>query len=311
MERHVSYAMIASFARYLREHEKSRATIEKYIRDVRRFADFTKGEAIEKSHALAYKAALQKNYAIASANSMIASLNAFFRFAGWLDLCIRQFRVQRQIFTPEEKELSQAEYERLVRAARSKGNERLCLILQTVCATGIRISELQHITVEAVNTGEAIVQCKGKTRAVFLVADLRRQLTDYIRRQSIVSGPVFITRRGKPVSRTAVWREMKALCMLAKVSPGKVFPHNLRHLFARTFYSIEKDIAKLADILGHTSVNTTRIYIATTGAEYRRRMEHMRLVLSACLQTDRADGGKKRAHNKKSPAQPCAGPQAT
>ena len=279
MKRCITDGMLTSFRAYLEEHEKSPATIEKYLRDVRKFAGFVHGKEVEKYQTVAYKAELLSHYAVVSANSMLASINAFFRFAGWLDLCVRQFKVQRQMFISEERELSKAEYERLVQTACSKGNDRLKLILQTVCSTGIRISELQHITVEAVVRGKAVVQSKGKTRIVFIVSDLRRQLAEYIREKKIQAGPVFITRGGKPISRTAVWREMKSLCNEARVRPSKVFPHNLRHLFARIFYSIEKDIAQLADILGHTSVNTTRIYIVSTGAEHRMRMEHMRLVI--------------------------------
>lgn len=279
MERCISAAQLDAFRLHLMENEKSAATIEKYIRDVRQFAVYIGSTPVEKTHVLAYKAELRQRYAVASANSMLASMNAFFRFAGWLDLCVRQFKVQRQVYLPEEKELSKAEYERLVRTARQQGNERLNLILQTICATGIRVSELCFITVDAVRKGEATVQCKGKTRNVFLVNSLKRQLAAYIQRQKLTAGPVFVTRTGKAISRTAIWREMKALCCLAGVSPCKVFPHNLRHLFARTFYGIEKDIAKLADILGHTSINTTRIYIATTGAEHRQCMEHLHLVI--------------------------------
>ena len=291
IERRITAPLLSGFLAYLTENEKSGATIEKYMRDVRRFAACVGDGIVEKSRMVAYKAELRQRYAVASANSILASLNAFFRYAGWLDLCVRQFKVQRQVYTPEEKELTKAEYERLVRTARKNGNERLNLILQTICSTGIRVSELRQITVEAVQKGEAVVQCKGKTRTVFLVSALRTQLAAYIARQKRTSGSVFVTRSGRPVSRTAIWREMKALCTLANVSPGKVFPHNLRHLFARTFYGIEKDIAKLADILGHTSINTTRIYIATSGAEHRQRMEHLHLVIQT----------------KKRPARPCAG----
>jgi len=278
-ERKISERSLLAFRNHLIESEKSCATIEKYMRDARRFAAYIGGKAVEKSLVVDYKTDIRSRYAVASANSMLASINAFFRFAGWLDLCVRQFRVQRQVYLPEEKELSKAEYERLVHTAQAQGDKRLSLILQTICSTGIRVSELKHITVEAVQKGEAIVQCKGKTRSVFLVQALRRQLLAYIQAQHIASGPVFVTRGGKSLSRTAVWRGMKQLCARAGVCSSKVFPHNLRHLFARTFYGIEKDLAKLADILGHTSINTTRIYIASSGAEHRRRMEHLQLVL--------------------------------
>lgn len=277
-DRTITHFLLEAFRTHLIEAEKSAATIEKYMRDVKYFVSHTAHQPVSKQTMMDYKARLAQEYAITSANSMLASLNAFLRFAGWLDLCVRQFKVQRQAFVPEEKELSREEYERLVKAARDSGNERLQLILQTICATGIRVSELAFINVEAVRQGEAMVQCKGKLRPVFIVSKLRTQLLAYAQKQKLVSGPLFVTRGGKPVSRTAIWRDMKALCKQANVSPGKVFPHNLRHLFARTFYGIEKDIAKLADILGHSSINTTRIYIATTGAEHRRHMENMGLV---------------------------------
>ena len=167
----------------------------------------------------------------------------------------------------------------MCQAAKQKKNERLNLIIQTICATGIRVSELQYITVEATKCGEAIVNCKAKTRSVFIVKELKQKLLRYAAEKEIKSGMIFVTKSGKPINRTNIWREMKALCKNANVNPQKVFPHNLRHLFARTFYGIEKDIAKLADILGHSSINTTRIYIISTGTEHRRRMENMHLII--------------------------------
>ena len=206
-------------------------------------------------------------------------LKVFFSFLGWVDCKVKSIKVQRQIYCPENKELTKSEYMRLVNTAKRKGNNRLNLILQTICATGIRVSELQYITVEAVKNGEAKVSCKGKSRSVFIVKELKQKLLRYIAEQGIKSGCIFITRNGKSMSRTNIWREMKNLCEQANVNPDKVFPHNLCHLFARTFYGIEKDIAKLADILGHSSINTTRIYIITTGNEHRQRMESMRLIV--------------------------------
>lgn len=187
--------------------------------------------------------------------------------------------MQQQVFCSEEKELTKAEYARLCKAAQSNHNERLNLILQTICATGIRVSELKFITVEAVKQSEATVSLKGKTRSVFIVKGLKKKLLCYAAKQKIKTGMIFVTKSGKPIDRTNIWREMKNLCKKANVNPQKVFPHNLRHLFARVFYNIEKDIAKLADILGHSSINTTRIYIISTGTEHRRRMENMRLVI--------------------------------
>ncbi len=278
-ERFISQAMLEEFRSYLIEGEKSSATVEKYLRDVRQFSCCMDGRPVTKQAVLEYKVHLGDAYAVASANSMLAAVNTLLRWAGWSDLCVRQFKVQRQVYMPEDKELTRAEYERLVGIARRQKNERLCLILQTICATGIRISELAFITVEAARAGEAIVRCKGKTRTVLLVKELREMLLRYARQHGMSAGPVLITRSGRPVSRTAVWRDMKALCRAADVAPEKVFPHNLRHLFARTFYAAEKDIAKLADILGHSSINTTRIYTATTGQAHRQRMESLHLII--------------------------------
>ena len=210
---------------------------------------------------------------------MLASINSLFSFLGWYDCKVKAIRLQHQIFCSEDKELTRAEYVRLIRAAKQKKNDRLNLIIQTICGTGIRVSELQFITVDAVRRGEATVNCKGKIRTVFLVKALKKKLLQYAKEKHITTGSIFVTRSGNPVSRTSIWREMKALCKDADVNPAKVFPHNLRHLFARTFYEIEKDIAKLADILGHSSINTTRIYIISTGDEHQKRMEKMKLVI--------------------------------
>ena len=275
----VTSQMLSEFKTALYSDEKSKLTVEKYLRDIRQFVIFLSGRQIDKDIVLTYKAKIEKDYAVTSANSMLASVNAFFRFAGWTDLCVRQFRVQRQTFCHEEKELTKAEYLRLVRTAEQQKNERLSLILQTICGTGIRVSELLFITVEAATCGEAIVSCKSKTRTVFIIRDLQKKLLSYCKSYGITQGPIFVTKTGKPMSRSNIWREMKRLCNAAVVNPNKVFPHNLRHLFARVFYGIEKDIAKLADILGHSNINTTRIYIISTGSEHRKRMERMRLIL--------------------------------
>lgn len=279
MCRIITNSMIGDFENFLRSDEKSDNTIEKYLRDVRAFTAFAEAREINKSVVMEFKSSLVENYEVASANSMIAAVNAFLRFMGWVDCCIKQFKVQKKAFCSEEKELTKAEYIRLVKVAKAEGNERLNLILQTICGTGIRVSELQFITVEAVRKGEAVVSCKNKTRTVFIVRELQKKLLNYIKAKGITTGCIFITKSGKPMSRCNIWREMKALCEQAGVSSDKVFPHNLRHLFARTFYGIEKDIAKLADILGHSSINTTRIYIITTGAEHKRKMENMRLII--------------------------------
>ena len=269
---------IEKFRNYLREEEKSENTMEKYIRGVTAFSAFCDG-TITKDTVIAYKQNLiDSGYAVRSINSMLASINSLFSFLGWYELRVKSLKVQQQVFCPEEKEMTKAEYERLCRTAERKQNERLCLILQTICGTGIRVSELQF-TVEAVRKAEATVSLKGKTRSIFIVRDLQKKLLRYISEQHIMTGAIFITRTGKPMSRTNIWREMKSLCIEAEVNPEKVFPHNLRHLFARVFYGIEKDVGKLADILGDSSSNTTRIYSISTGTEHRQRMERMRLIL--------------------------------
>ena len=275
----ITLKIINDFKKYLIENEKTEATIQKYMRDIHSFADYTDGNIPDKAMVLEYKSSLAEKYAIRSTNSMLAALNAFFRFVGWNDLCVKQFKLQNEAYCSEEKELTRAEYTSLVRAAEQKKNERLSLVVQTICGTGIRVSELQYITVEAVRRGEAEVSCKGKTRKIFIVRALKKKLLRYAAEQGITTGILFVTKKGKPLDRSNIWRQMKELCEEAGVSPQKVFPHNLRHLFARTFYGSEKDIAKLAYILGHSNINTTRIYIITTGAEHQRRMENMRLII--------------------------------
>ena len=271
--------IIEEFKKHLILEERSTSTLEKYIRDVKSFADFVNGDEITKETVINYKKYLQENYAVRSVNSMLASINSMFAFLDWHELKVKSIKLQQQIYCPEEKELTKAEYARLCRTANQKHNKRLNLILQTICGTGIRVSELQYITVEAAKQGEAVVNCKSKTRSVFIVKELKQKLLRYAAEQNIKNGIIFVTKTGKAISRTNIWREMKALCAEANVNPQKVFPHNLRHLFARVFYGIEKDIAKLADILGHSSINTTRIYIISTGTEHRMRMENMRLII--------------------------------
>ena len=275
----ITAKMIAGFKEHLILNERSAATVEKYIRDVMAFTSYAHNKAITKETVIEYKKHLQKNYAVRSVNSMLASINSLFSFLNWHDLKVKALKLQQQVFCPEEKELTKAEYIRLCRTAERKHNERLNLILQTICGTGIRVSELKYITVEAVKHGEAAVYCKAKTRSVFIVKELKQKLLRYAAEQGIKSGMIFVTRTGEPISRTNIWREMKSLCEQANVNLQKVFPHNLRHLFARVFYGIEKDIAKLSDILGHSSINTTRIYIVSTGTEHKKRMENMRLII--------------------------------
>ena len=280
MERILTGEDIQGFYAWLKAEEKSQNTIEKYARDVATFVKFLGKDNITKEKVIEYKSKLiTDDYAVRSINSMLASINSLFAFLGWHELKVKSIKLQRQIYCPEEKELTKAEYLRLVNTAKQKGNERLCLLIQTICSTGIRVSELPYITVEAVRHGAAVVSLKGKTRSVFIVRELQKKLLHYAAEHKITSGAIFVTRNGKPMSRTNIWREMKSLCNEAGVSTRKVFPHNLRHLFARTFYGIEKDIAKLADILGHSNINTTRIYIISTGDEHRKKLESMRLII--------------------------------
>ncbi len=272
-------ARLTNYEISLKEAEKSVHTIEKYLRDIRYFLNFVGDRALTKALAIDYKAYLGKYYAVSGANSMIAAMNSFLKFCGLEACCVKQFKLQKKAYCPEEQELSKQEYVMLVKAAEKKKNQRLSLVIQTICSTGIRVSELPFITVEAAKKGAATVSCKGKIRTIFIVSQLRNKLLKYAKENRIKTGIIFITKSGKPLNRSNIWKDMKLLCKVAGVNPKKVFPHNLRHLFARTFYQIEKDIAKLADILGHTSINTTRIYIVTTGAEHKRKMESMRLII--------------------------------
>lgn len=275
----LSDAVIQRFNEHLLEEERSQVTIEKYNRDIAALRRFADGREINKELVIAYKRHLiESDYAERSVNSMLAAINSLFQFLEWYDCRVKSIKLSPEIYRPEEKELTQKEYERLVNTAMEQGREKLAVILQTICGTGIRISELQFVTVEAVKRGEAKVHCKGKSRKVFIVDDLKKLLLDYIKKHHIKAGTIFLSKNGTPMNRTTVWREMKSLCKAAKVNPSKVFPHNLRHLFARVFYKLEKDIAKLADILGHSSINTTRIYIISTGREHKQKMERMGLV---------------------------------
>lgn len=233
----------------------------------------------DRALALAYKTELSEDHTPAGVNGAIAALNSLFDFLGQPECRLRAVKIQRQIFRDEARELTEKEYRRLLAAARARKNERLLLVMEAICATGIRVSELRFFTVEAVRLGRAEVSNKGKTRTVFLPGKLQKELLKYAKRRGIVSGPVFVTRGGRPLDRSNIWHEMKALCREANVAEGKVFPHNLRHLFARTFYGLEKDIVRLADVLGHSSINTTRIYTMESGLTHRRQLEKMRLVI--------------------------------
>ena len=277
-ERLLTEDLISVFHEHLILEEKSGATVEKYLRDVRAFSVFVGGRSVTKEVVMAYKQALlEKGYAVRSINSMLASLNSFLDYQLWQDCKVKNLRVQQQTYCAEEKELSKAEYLRLLAAAENQ--PRLHLILETICGTGIRVSELHYFTVEGVSRGQISVRCKNKTRIILLPGKLRDLLLAYAKKNGIRSGGIFVTGSGKPLNRSNIWAQMKALCEKARVKASKVFPHNLRKLFARTFYQLEKDIAKLADILGHSSVNTTRIYIMSTGTEHRRKIERLGLVL--------------------------------
>ncbi len=271
-------AMVNAFASYLRSEEKSRATAEKYVRDVRAFLAYAAGGEITRELAICWKEDLEeKGYAVRSINSMLAALNSFLSFTGREECRVKPIRIQREAYSREEKELTREEYFRLLKAA--EGQPQLKLVLETICGTGIRVSELKYITVEAVRCGHAEIRCKGKIRVIMVTGKLKKLLLAYARKNHIQTGPIFATRNGNPLNRSNIWAQMKKLCKAANVNPGKVFPHNLRKLFARTFYRISKDISKLADVLGHSNVNTTRIYIMTTGTEHMRQMEKMCLVI--------------------------------
>ncbi|XCP84626.1 tyrosine-type recombinase/integrase [Roseburia hominis] len=263
----------------LRNEEHSPATISQYRRDILCFFSFLDTEELTRQAVLSYKEKLEREYQPVSVNAKLSALNSFFSFIGRSDLKLKFLKIQGSVYCSAEKELSKEEYLRLVRAAKNKKNEKLALLLQTICGTGIRVSEVKYITVEAVCRGEAVIRLKGKTRAILLPKKLQKILKGYIRREKIATGSIFITRTGRPLDRSNIWKMMKALCKDAEVDEKKVFPHNLRHLFARCFYSADKDIAKLADILGHSSINTTRIYIISSGAEHRRRLDVLGLVV--------------------------------
>ena len=276
---HLTIDLINQYITYLHEEERSRATIEKYASDLHALAAYLGERELDKSALIDWKQTLTAHYAPASVNSKLAAANGFVSFLGHKDWTVKPLRLQKALFLKEEKELTREEYTRLVAAAKQRSNERLALVIQTICATGIRVSELQFITVEAVRSGRADISNKGKRRTVFLPGKLRTLLLKYVRRQKKTAGAVFTTRTGKPLDRSNIWRDMKALCESADVDPQKVFPHNLRHLFARTFYSLERDLGRLADILGHSNINTTRIYTAESGAVHARQVERVGLVI--------------------------------
>ncbi len=274
----VTEKTIEEYKNYLMEEEKSESTIKKYGHDVKRMLEYIKDAGLTKSILLNYKEYLVKEYKPASVNSMIAAANSFLEFIGCGDLKIKPLKIQRPTFIESEKEINRDEYEKLLKMAKQCGNTRLMLIIETLASSGIRISELMFVTVEAVNTGKAEINCKGKHRTVLLTKQLCKVLKEYIRLKNIKRGSVFISKRGNPVDSSNIRKEMKKLADLANVDKRKVYPHNFRHFFARIFYSNEKDLVRLADILGHSSINTTRIYTAESGAVHLQQLEKMNLV---------------------------------
>ena len=270
---------IRQFSDALAEEERSAGTIEKYVRDVRRFAVWLDGEEVSRERTAAWRdGLLERGYAPVTINSMVAAVNQFFAVLGWEECKVKALKIQRKLFRDDRRELTREEYQRLLDAAHGLGRERLALLLETICATGIRVSEVKYITVEAARAGRAEVSLKGKLRTILLPGKLCRKLKKYARAQKTASGEIFRTRSGKSLSRRQIWAEMKRLCKSAGVAPSKVFPHNLRHLFARTFYKVCRDVVKLADVLGHSSVETTRIYLISTGAEHAGILRKMRLI---------------------------------
>lgn len=273
-------ALIDQYRAHLLAAERSRATVDKYMRDIRAFCkDLPADCAVTKEYVLRYKEEIVAGYSAGSVNSMLAAINGLLRFAGWENLRVKQLKVQRRAFCEKERELSKREYQRLVEAAAKKNNTRLNLVMQTICATGIRVSELRFITVEALALRHAEVACKGKRRTVLLSKQLCQLLCQYVKQQQIKEGSIFVTRSGAPLNRSNIWSDMKKLAEEAGVAPEKVFPHSLRHLFARTYYNLEKDIAHLADILGHSNINTTRIYVISSALEHEKQLERLQLVI--------------------------------
>ena len=278
-ERRITRERMVSFGQYLSREERSRGTVEKYLRDVRQLAAWLEGREVTKEGLSQWKEVLRdRGWAPTTINGKLAAVNAFLGFLGWTDCRVKALKLQRRLFRETGRELKRREYQRLVETAQARGKERLTLLMETICATGIRVSEVRYITQEAARTGRAEISLKGKVRTILLPGKLRRKLLQYARTHKIASGELFLTRSGRPMSRKQIWAEMKGVCRAAGVAPSKVFPHNLRHLFARCFYRVSRDVAKLADVLGHSSIETTRIYLISTGAEHARTLDQLRLI---------------------------------
>ena len=268
MEKKLDAILFSAFRQYLQEDEREPSTIEKYLRDVMAFGDWLGEQAVCKEVVARWKEHLQRmGHQPATVNGKLSALNKLFSFLGWTDCRVKYLKIQRRMFRNTEKELSKDEYIRLIDTACGLGRERLALLMETICATGIRVSEVKYITVAAIQTGRADIALKGKIRTILLPGKLCRKLQKYARKKKVASGEIFLTRSGKGLSRRQIWAEMKAICKKAGVAASKVFPHNLRHLFARTFYRACRDVVKLADVLGHSSIETTRIYLVSTGSE--------------------------------------------
>lgn len=276
--RTISLKQINAFKESLIAEEKAQATINKYTKDVMYFNKWLLDKKLDKNNVLKYKDYLIKKYSVSSVNVILSSLNSFFDYMEWYDFKVKNIKIQKRIFSLKENELTKSEYERLLIEANKKKNKQLYLLIQTICSTGIRVSEISYITIDVVNTGIAYIDCKGKKRQVFLPQRLCQMLKEYVEIKKIKSGPIFITKNGKPLDRSNIWSSMKRLCKNAKVLENKVYPHNLRHLFARTYYSFQKDIVRLADILGHSSVNTTRIYTMESGETHRKQIQELGLL---------------------------------
>ena len=275
----ISSRLLEDFWARLRAEERAQSTIEKYQRDILSFCRYLEGQAVSKEKAVCWKERLLRaGLSPATINAKLSAVNGLFRFLGWEDCRLRFFRVQRRLFRQPEKELTQQEYRRLTKAARASGQLRLELLMQALCATGVRVSELRYLTVEAAKRGRADIALKGKIRTILLPRKLCRKLLQYAQKRQIVSGEIFLTKSGTSLSRRQIWREMKSLCRAAEVEASKVFPHNLRHLFAIVFYQNFNDIVRLADVLGHSSIDTTRIYLLTGGDELARQIERLKLV---------------------------------
>lgn len=270
---------IAAYGHYLKQEERASATLEKYLRDVRAFALWLDGEAVTKEAVTGWKERLlAERRAPSTVNTALSALNGLFRFLGWEGCRARFVKVQRRLFRDPARELTRPDYERLIATARELGKERLVLVMETICATGVRVSELRYLTVEAVQRGRAEISLKGKVRVILIPTKLARKLLKYAKENKTASGEIFLTGNGKSLSRRQIWAEMKQLCVQAGVEPSRVFPHNLRHLFATAYYRAYRDIAKLADVLGHSSIETTRIYLLTSGAEHQRQLDRLGLV---------------------------------